>query len=113
MIKLDLNKQQVLNADPKAIQQINFIPNLDRVRNLPAIEDGTEVVLRLSSNMIGDSDVKINFPHELLLTNRQVSNLRKAFADKSSTDIKLSKIQISKMIQPGRYQIMKRKTLLK
>ena len=57
--------------------------------------------------MIGDSDDKINFPHELLLTNRQVSNLRKAFADKSSTDIKLSKIQISKMTQPGRYQIMK------
>ena len=39
--------------------------------------------------MIGDSDDKINFPHELLLTNRQVSNLRKTFADKSSTDIKL------------------------
>ena len=53
-----------------------------------AIEDGTEVVLRLSSNMIGDSDDKISFPHESLLTNRQVSNLRKAFADKLSTDIK-------------------------
>ena len=51
--------------------------------------------------MIGDSDDKINFPHELLLTNRQVANLRKAFADKSSTDIKLSKTQISKMIQSG------------
>ena len=54
-----------------------------------AIKSETEVVLRLSSNMIGDSDDKINFPHELLLTNRQVSNLRKTFADKSSTDIKL------------------------
>ena len=72
---------------------------LDKLKS--AIEDGTEVVLRLSSNMIGDSDDKINFPHELLLTNRQVSNLRKAFADKSSTDIKLSKTQISKMIQSG------------
>ena len=51
--------------------------------------------------MIGDSDDKINFPRELLLTNRQVSNLRKAFANKSSTDIKLSKTQISKMIQSG------------
>ena len=66
-----------------------------------AIEDGTEVVLRLSSNMIGDSDDKINFPHELLLTNRQVANLRKAFANYLSTDIKLSKTQISKMIQSG------------
>ena len=40
-----------------------------------------------------------NFPNKLLLTNRQVSNLRKGFADKSSTDIKLSKTQISNMIQ--------------
>ena len=47
--------------------------------------------------MIGDDE--INFSHKLLLTNRQVSNLRKAFTDKSSTDIKLSKTQISKMIQ--------------
>ena len=46
--------------------------------------------------MIGDSDDKINF-----LTNRQVANLRKAFANKLSTDIKLSKTQISKMIQSG------------
>ena len=66
-----------------------------------AIKNETEVVLRLSSNMIGDSDDKINFPHELLLTNRQVANLRKAFASNSSTDIKLSKTQISKIIQSG------------
>ena len=36
-----------------------------------------------------------------MLTNRQVANLRKAFANKSSTDIKLSKNQTSKMIQSG------------
>ena len=48
--------------------------------------------------MIGDSDDKINFPHELLLTNRQVANLRKAFANYLSTDIELSKTQLSKMI---------------
>ena len=34
-----------------------------------AIEDGTEVVLRLSSDMISNSDDKVNFPHELLSTN--------------------------------------------
>ena len=51
--------------------------------------------------MIGDSDDKINFPRELLLTNRQVSNLRKAFANKSSTDIMISKTQLPKMIQSG------------
>ena len=43
-----------------------------------AINTETEVVLRLSSNMIDDSDIKINFPHELLLTNRQVANLCKS-----------------------------------
>ena len=66
-----------------------------------ATEDRTEVVLRLSSNMIGNSDDKINFPHKLLSTNRQVANVRKAFANYFSTDIKLSETQISKMIQSG------------
>ena len=37
-----------------------------------AIKNETEVVLRLSSNMIGNSNDETNFPHELLLTNRQV-----------------------------------------
>ena len=49
------------------------------------------------------SDNETIFPHKLLLTNRQVSNLCKAFTNKSSTDIKLSKIQLSKMIQSGRF----------
>ena len=61
-----------------------------------AIKNETEVVLILSSNMIGDDET--NYTHKLLLTNSQVSNLRKAFANKSSTDIKLSKTQISKMM---------------
>ena len=52
-----------------------------------AIENETEVVLRLSSNMIADSDDKIHFPHELLLTNRKIANICKAFANKSSTDM--------------------------
>ena len=39
--------------------------------------------------------------YDRLLTNRQVSNLRRAFANHSSTDIKLSKTQLSKMIQSG------------
>ena len=58
-----------------------------------------EIVLRLSSNIIGNSDNESNFRHELLLINKQVSNLRKAFANNSSTDIKLSKTQLSKMMQ--------------
>ena len=64
-----------------------------------AIKNETEVILRLSSNMIGDNET--NFPHILLLTNRQVANLRTAFANHLSTNIKLSKTQLSKMIQSG------------
>ena len=64
-----------------------------------AIKNENEVVLRLSSNMIGDNEN--NFPHKLLLTNTQVSNLRKAFANNSSANIKLSKTQLSNMIQSG------------
>ena len=51
--------------------------------------------------MIGDNET--NFCHKLLLTNRQVSNLRKTFANHLSADIKLSKTQLSKMIQSGGY----------
>ena len=65
----------------------------------PAIKNKTEAVLRLLSNMFGDHEN--NFPHKSLLTNRQVANLRNAFADKSSNDIKISKTHISKMIQSG------------
>ena len=39
-----------------------------------AIKNETEAVLRLSSNMIGNSKDETNFPHKLLLTNRQVPN---------------------------------------
>ena len=65
------------------------------------IENENDVVRRLSLKMIGDANDKTNFPHELLLTNRQVSSIRKAFANNSSVDIKFSKAQLSKMIQSG------------
>ena len=51
--------------------------------------------------MISDSNDKTNFPHELLLTGRQVSSIRKTFSNNSSVDIKFSKSQLSKMIQSG------------
>ena len=65
-----------------------------------AIRNEIEVVLRLSPNMVGESNDKANFSHELLLTDRQVSTIRKAFSNNSSADIKFSKTQLSKMIQP-------------
>ena len=66
-----------------------------------ALKSESDVVLRLSSNMIGNSDDSANFPHELLLTNRQVASLRKAFANHLSTDNKLPKTQLSKIIPSG------------
>ena len=66
-----------------------------------AIKIETDVVIRSSPNMIGDSNDEANFPHELLLTDRQVSSIRKAFSNNSSVDIKFSKTQLSKMIQSG------------
>ena len=64
-----------------------------------AIKNETELVLKLLSNMIGNNE--INFTHNFLLTNRQLSNLCKDFANYLSADIKLSKTQLSKMIQSG------------
>ena len=64
-----------------------------------AITNETDVVIRLSPNMVADSNDETNFPHELLLTDRQVSGIRKAFSNNSSVDIKFSKTQLSKIIQ--------------
>ena len=66
-----------------------------------AIKMENDIVLRISSNMVGNSNDNTNFPHELLLTNRQVANIRKAFTNHLSSVIKLSKPQLSKMIQSG------------
>ena len=66
-----------------------------------SIKNETDVVLRISSNMVGNTNDKTNFPNELLLTNRQVANIRKVFGKNTSTDIKLSKTQLSKIVQSG------------
>ena len=74
-------------------------PQLNKLKS--TIKNETEVVLRLSSNIVANSSDEINFPRKLLLTNRQVANLRKAFTNNLSSDIKLSETQLSKMIQSG------------
>ena len=66
-----------------------------------AIKNGTRVTLDLSSNIIGDSNDENNFPHKLFLSNTQVSRLRKAFANNSSANVKLSKTQLHKIRQSG------------
>ena len=50
-----------------------------------------------------DSNNENNFPHNLLLTNTQVSRLRKAFTNNSSANIKLSKTQLHKIGQSRRF----------
>ena len=71
MVAIDLSKKQVLDTDPKSVQQINL-------------------TLKISSNVVGDSYDENNFPYKLVLTNAQVSKLRKAFANNSSANIELS-----------------------
>ena len=69
---------------------LNVKPSNSQLNKLKsAIKNESAVVLRQSSNMIGDNET--NFPYKLLLTNRQVANLRKAFENYLSADIKLSK----------------------
>ena len=52
--------------------------------------------------MVRNSNDETNFPHKLLLTDTQVSKIRKAFANDSSANIIFSKTQLFKKIQSGR-----------
>ena len=61
------------------------------------IKNCTEVSLKISSNVVGDCNDENNFPHKLLLTNTQVSKLRKVFANGSSANTKLSKTELHKI----------------
>ena len=63
------------------------------------IKNSTGVILKLSSNVVWDSSDENNFQRKLLLTNTQVSKLRKASANGSSANIKLSKTQLHKIGQ--------------
>ena len=74
------------------------------------IKNGTEVTLNISSN--GSND-ETNFPHKLLLTITRISRLRKAFANNSSANIKLSKTQLHKIVQSGGFLSINLGPLLK
>ena len=65
------------------------------------MKNNTEVTLKISANVIGDSNDKNNFPHKLLLTNTHVSRLHKASANNSSANIKLPKTQLHKIGESG------------
>ena len=65
------------------------------------IRNETEVTLKLSSNVVGDSNDENKFPHKFLLTNTQVLKTRKAFANGSSANTKLSKTHLLKIGESG------------
>ena len=77
------------------------LSNSQLIKLNSAIKNETDVALRISSGMVGNSNDKTNFPHKLWLTDRHVSNIRKAFANNLSTDVKFSKTQLLKMSQSG------------
>ena len=62
-----------------------------------AVKNKTGIILRLNKKNFEDEEL----PHELFLTTRQTTEIRNAFANNMSTDIKLSKAQIPKVIQSG------------
>ena len=64
-----------------------------------AVKDNTETNLRINLKMFDGNDL----PHELLFTTRQKTKLRNAFNNNKSAEIKLSKAQINKIIQCGRF----------
>ena len=60
-------------------------------------QNGTQVTLKLLSNVVGKFNAENNLPHKLLLTNTQNSRLRKPFENNSSANMKLSKTQLHKI----------------
>ena len=63
-----------------------FNSELNKLKS--GMKNGTEVTLKLSSNIVGDSNDENKFPHQISFTNAQVSKLRKSFANGSSTNIR-------------------------
>ena len=74
---------------------------LDKLKS--GIKNTTEVALKILPSVAGNSNDKTHFLHKLLLTNTQVPKFRKAFANNSLTGINLSKTQLYKIRQSGRF----------
>ena len=70
------------------------------------IKNESNVVLRISSSMVGNSNDNTNFRDKLLLTDRQVANIRKAFSNNLSRDVKFSETQLLKMMQSVGFKLV-------
>ena len=73
------------------------LSNTQLKRLKDAVKNNTGTTIRISLKMFNGN----NLPHELLLTTRQKTKVRNAFNNNMSTDLKLSKAQINKIIQFG------------
>ena len=73
------------------------LTNISLNKLTSAAKNKIETILRVNKKNFEDEEL----PHELFLTTRQTTKIRNAFANNMSTDTKLSKAQISKIIQSG------------
>ena len=67
-----------------------------------AAKNKRETILRLSKKNFKDEEL----PHELFLTIRQITKIRNAFVNNMSTDVRFSKVGISKIIQSGGFLVL-------
>ena len=70
---------------------------LNKLKSAAKKKKKTGIILRINKKNIQDKEM----PHELFLTTRQTTKIRNAFSNNMSKDIRLSKAQISKIIQLG------------
>ena len=101
LIPADLSRQKELDADPKAIQQIEFVGQLKNIDRINAYGIQSMFILTILEKITERRRRRIAtwiiFNNE---TNK-TTKIRNAFANNMSTDIKFSKAQISKIIQSG------------
>ena len=83
MVKHNTVNAKLSNSQPKKLKR--------------AAENKQGTTLRMNVKMFNENDL----PHEFLLTTRQITKLRNAIENNMSIDIKLTKAQISKIIQSG------------
>ena len=108
-IVFDLTRKR--DADPKAIQLIEFVGQLKGLYANDNATDADSIInnhklskIRSWDNKYTIKTIKISaqdeeLPYKLFLTTRQTTKIRSSFASNMSTDIKLSKAQISKIVQ--------------
>ena len=87
-----MNQYNTLNVNLSNLQ-------LNKLKS--GTKNNAEVTVKITSNVIGDSNDENSYPHQLELTNTQVSRICKAFPSNSSANVKLSKTKLHKIRQSG------------